>query len=94
MYLVDEERGSHFAIVSITFLYSTVKPDVGCHATVFVLLIVLLALDSSMLFFLLQWESRDSKLNLEVMKTLSVPTVLPINAVILVVPSLATLAWR
>lgn len=70
------------------------KPDVGCHATVFVLLIVLLALDSSMLFFLLQWESRDSKLNLEVMKTLSVPTVLPINAVILVVPSLATLAWR
>lgn len=94
MYLVDEERGSHFAIVSITFSYSTVKPDVGCHATVFVLLIVLLALDSSMLFFLLQWESRDSKLNLEVMKTLSVPTVLPINAVILVVPSLATLAWR
>lgn len=70
------------------------KPDVGCHATVFVLLIVLLALDSSMLFSLLQWESRDSKLNLEVMKTLSVPTVLPINAVILVVPSLATLAWR
>lgn len=70
------------------------KPDVGCHATVFVLLIVLLALDSSMLFFLLQWESHDSKLNLEVMKTLSVPTVLPINAVILVVPSLATLAWR
>lgn len=70
------------------------KPDVGCHATVFVLLIVLLALDSSMLFFLLQWESRDSKLNLEVMKTLSVSTVLPINAVILVVPSLATLAWR
>lgn len=70
------------------------KPDVGCHATVFVLLILLLALDSSMLFSLLQWESRDSKLNLEVMKTLSVPTVLPINAVILVVPSLATLAWR
>lgn len=70
------------------------KPDVGCHATVFVLLIVLLALDSSMLFFLLQWESRDSKLNLEVMKTLRVSTVLPINAVILVVPSLATLAWR
>lgn len=70
------------------------KPDVGCHATVFVLLILLLALDSSMLFFLLQWESRDSKLNLEVMKTLRVSTVLPINAVILVVPSLATLAWR
>lgn len=70
------------------------KPDVGCHATVFVLLILLLALDSSMLFSLLQWESRDSKLNLEVMKTLRVSTVLPINAVILVVPSLATLAWR
>lgn len=94
MYLVDEERGSRFAIVSIAFSYSTVKPDVGCHATVFVLLILLLALDSSVLFFMLQWESHDNKLNLEIMKTLNVSTVLSTNAIILSVPSLASLAWR